>query len=285
MRKTIEQAREKRQQSINQLYRRIPGFNKVVRVYSEPVHNAKMGAIEEQYQADVAGIIADLSATMAHARKVIAASESTLANGGKNYSWLTPGELERANTISLFVREDVEALDPPALVDFVKQASESDDKVTRWAALRFASERWQSFPDDDISPITWASWDKAYPALRESVAPADVIKAEKTARANLAQAEEIYEAARYELPAERQRLADRLGISEAAMFPDQAQPLEPAEVASDAEIREWQRGIEKVIAMKQPRSTQPAPQINIERIMQDARRGKQERAPEPTEAP
>lgn len=127
----IEGAQRRRQEAEARLYRH-DGTN----LYGDEEHRERAAAIRSEHRAEFDRIDADVAERIGRAgRALLVAENSDLAGG------LSTEELQRANTLSGFVADDVERMAPDALAKRCRAALASGDRPALFLLAHHVSRR------------------------------------------------------------------------------------------------------------------------------------------------
>lgn len=129
----IDEIVEKRKRNLDALYE-VRGM-KNVPLYDPATQREQIEAVEKTFQSELEQL-AELT------RAEVEAAEAKLARLENPYNWLTATEAAHAESLTPYVREDIDACNSLGdLMRLARRMAASDGKAGKWVALRYIPQR------------------------------------------------------------------------------------------------------------------------------------------------
>ena len=204
----VERLKAQRQKELNSLfYRNEKG--EIVPTSSPELHKKRVAGIEEGYTAKLRELMDSGADRHNKAEEVLARPHNPL-------TWLNDFDMVRADMRARFIQEEMTAAkDANALASAMDAALASGDRAIGWLALRYGAQQWDRLEEDAplIEPYRQKLEEKTA-ALKTAVMPPELRRELERAQVDLKDGEQLYHAANWALPENRQATAARWGVQE-----------------------------------------------------------------------
>lgn len=215
--KQIEQAKKQRDQLIDSLFDVWQPTGEKVRKFDEETHNLRLASIHDAYADSMRSIISGSIADAGRSYSLLKRSKS------RTMDLIESWDMERAQEQAPFVQEDINGCrDAGALLEYIQTNAGSFDKGRRWLILRYGRTARENLEDTDENLALVGDVDHALDELRDRLAGDDRLARENAWQREIGDAKEAIATANGQLPEQRQKFAESVGVNAEHLEPDLA---------------------------------------------------------------